>query len=111
MPATTFTWSPTTNSQHTCKPNVVATKFGDGYEVRVASGINSAPMHWSLTFQMSMSEALSVLNFLRARNATEAFNWTNPLNEVGVYVCREWVSVRDRGVTTISCTFEQVFEA
>ena len=111
MPLQTFSWKPDIESQQSCKPSVQVTKFGDGYEARLAMGINTMPMKWSLQFTKGRTEALDIVNFLRARGAVQAFNWTNPLDEAGVYVCREWKVTSKAGGLLISCEFEQVFEA
>lgn len=112
MSRQTFSWFPDLEPEQTVKPSVNVTKFGDGYEARVVSGINSQPMSWSLGFTVTRAIGFDILNFLRARGGQEAFNWANPLQESGVYVCREW---RQRslkgGFFQITCTFEQVFEA
>lgn len=110
MPATTFTWFPNTGSQHTCKPSVSTVKFGDGYESRFVKGLNNSPMEWQLTFEHSHVNALTIISFLRARNGVESFTWVSPLNESGIYVCREWSSTRNPGSTVVTCKFEQVFE-
>lgn len=110
MPATTFTWYPDADSQHTCTPSVTVVKFGDGYELRQSSGVNNTPDKWSLQFQRTRTEATDILNFLRARAAVEAFNWTNPLNEAGVYVCRSWRATSKSGGILVSCDFERVYE-
>jgi phage-related protein len=38
-----FKWVPTYGSAVTVKPAVQVTKFGDGYELRTPTGINSTP--------------------------------------------------------------------
>lgn len=111
MATTTFIWYPDNESQEDVKPNVVVTKFGDGYENRVPLGINTQPMTWNLVFTRGQTEAMLIRDFLRARGASEAFNWTTPDSETGVYVCRSWNGVRlGGGVRKISCSFEQVYE-
>ena len=44
MATQTFSWYPDASSQQSCKPAVQVTKFGDGYETRVAVGINTMPV-------------------------------------------------------------------
>lgn len=105
-----FTWPPDQGSQQNCKPNVHVAKFGDGYESRVASGLNNQPMTWSLTFDRASDESGAILAFIRARGGVESFTWTTPLNETGTYVCREWDSQRRVGGLMVTCKFDQVFE-
>ena len=112
MANTTFTWYPDVDEDHSVKPLVEVTAFGDGYESRVAKGINTQKMVWTMVFTRANPEGLAILTFIRARGGVEAFNWTNPLQELGVYVCREWKVKHMRGGNLqLSLTFEQVFEA
>lgn len=112
MSRQTFSWFPDRDPEQTVKPVVSVTKFGDGYESRQANGMNYQPMSWAMIFTRDRAESLEILNFIRARGAVEAFNWINPLEETGVYVCREWKAKPMKGLLMqISCTFEQVFEA
>ena len=95
----------------TMQPSVIQTKFGDGYELRVAQGINFKPRSWSATFSKGSSEAAAILAFLEARGGIESFNWTDPLNNTGTYVCRQWSAGQTVfGVYSVSATFEQIFE-
>lgn len=109
-PMKTFNWFPDTDSQQSCKPAIQSTKFGDGYEVRVPVGINTSPMKWQVSFKRGREEAQAILAFLREHQGYLAFLWTNPLEEEGKYICREWRTRQSRGVMEVSCEFEQVFE-
>lgn len=111
--ATTFTWYPNMASENTETPTVKVTKFGDGYEARVPNAINIIPQSWSLTFEKARlgGEGQAIRNFLRARKGVEAFNWTNPFGEAGVYVARKWSFTSNEGYLTVKVTFEQVFES
>lgn len=111
--ATTFTWYPDMASDNTEAPEVKVTKFGDGYEARVANAVNVIKQSWSLTFTKGRptGECQAIRAFLKARKGVEAFNWTNPFNEAGVYVARKWTSTSNEGYLTVKVTFEQVFES
>jgi phage-related protein len=111
MPLPTFSWSPDWESSEDSEPKVKVTKFGDGYEARVAEGMNNNPASWKLGFSRDATTIAAIRAFLKARNAIEAFNWTNPFNEAGVYVCRKWSVVRKTGVLVLQAEFQQVFEA
>jgi phage-related protein len=111
MARQTFTWMPEWESSMEQQPTVNVTKFGDGYETRVPTGINNNAQKWNLQFSTSNQTSQDALAFVRARNAVESFYWTNPLSETGVYVCRSWRVQRKQGVNVLSFTFEQVFEA
>lgn len=111
--ATTFTWYPDMASDNTEAPDVNVTKFGDGYEARVSNVVNVIKQSWSLTFSRGRStgQCQAIWAFLRARKGVEAFNWTNPFGEAGVYVARKWTSTSNEGYLTVKVTFEQVFES
>jgi len=111
MSKPTFTWLPEYESSLDQAPTVNVTKFGDGYEQRTAQGINNDPQKWTLQLSVSNAGTQDALAFIRARNAVEAFIWTNPLQETGTYVCRSWKLNRKQGVNVLQLTFEQVFEA
>lgn len=105
----TFTWFPDTDSTCDTKTNVVATKFGDGYEARTPRGLNYIAMNWALKFTRDRVEAMEVITFLRQQGGHKAFIWSTPLGESGYYVCREWSSLQRRGLTEVTAKFEQVF--
>lgn len=110
--AKTFIYYPDVGSKLKEKPNVTSAKFGDGYEQRASNGINTTAGTWSLTFTRQRSIGLAILTFLRGCKGVESFNWTNPFNETGVYVCRSWnPSPMKGGFIEITAEFEQVFEA
>lgn len=111
MASTTFTYTPDFGAELTEKPRVLQSKFGDGYQQRVGDGINIRPRVWALSFNTrTAAEIAPILAFLRARNGVEAFNWTDPDGNAGVFKCAEWRrSLVQYGVNNLSCTFEEVF--
>ena len=94
------------------KPNVRVTEFGDGYEQRRSAGLNPSPKMWNLKFAARTdAEANEIEGFLAARQAVEAFNWTDLHGVPGRYVYRSWQRSRDwHNLNTITCQFDQVFE-
>lgn len=109
----TFSWLPDSASVVSIEPTVNVTKFGDGYESRVADVINTVKRSWACVFTKGRvdGEAVAINNFLRARRAVEAFIWVDPLGETGVWVCRKWTLKTDRGELVVTATFEEVFES
>jgi phage-related protein len=106
-----FTWSPDLGARRNSKPAVKPTKFGDGYEVRVANGINTAPAKWTMRFTRNYAEVGAAFAFLEIQAGITSFTWTDPLNVTAVYICREWDMAQNQfGVYELSCVFEQVFE-
>jgi phage-related protein len=110
---TTFTYTPDFGAQAVYKPRVRVASFGDGYEQRVADGINVNAQVWNLQFNnRTNTEAGDILTFLAARNAVEAFDWTPPNGSAIKVVCREWNNTVSRSnLNNVTATFQQVFEA
>ena len=107
-----FTWYPDEGASEDIKPSVNVTKFGDGYEQRAAVGINNEVVSWTLTFTGNSAKILPIRTFLRAQGALTSFQWTSPLSELGIYVCRD-VAFRklSSAVMQISVKFDRVYEA
>ena len=106
----TFNFRPDYESTLSQEPVVTVTKFGDGYEQRVQTGINNMPQKWSLSFTVGNPAIPDALAFLRARHGVESFYWMNSYGETNVYVCRRWSMSRGPGKQTLSMEFEEVFE-
>lgn len=109
----TFTHTPDFGAQAAYKPRVRKSQFGDGYEQRMADGINSRPQSWSLQFaNRDDSTTASILSFLETRNGVEAFDWTPPNEGTAIkVVCREWTkTVIKNNLNNVAATFDQVFE-
>jgi phage-related protein len=108
-----FTYTPDFGAQVTKQPSVRSVKFSDGYEQRIAYGLNTAPQSWNLSFaQRTDAEAAAIEAFLSARNGVEAFDWTPPNGaQQFKFICRQWTRSLDRAnLNTVSATFEQVFD-
>lgn len=106
-----FIWVPSYGSATTTKPTVKPVKFGDGYELRVSSGINSMPRQWQVTFaSRTNSTADAIEAFFVARGAVQSFSWTPPHGGAGKWVAREW-TVQQTGpfTRTVQATFDEVF--
>lgn len=111
MSRETFTFRPDYDSTLSQEPQVVVAKFGDGYEQRVATGINNTPQKWSLSFTVGNPALPSALAFVQARQGVESFYWMNSYGVTNVYVCRRWNLSRSAGKQQLTMEFEQVFEA
>jgi phage-related protein len=109
----TFTYTPSFSADLEERPIVQRIQFGDGYEQRVAFGINTQPKNWSLQFNnRTDTERDNILTFLRARGAVESFDWTDPNGYAGKWICSEWqTSQVSCNFNNITATFRQVFEA
>lgn len=105
--------TPDFGAQKKTQPTVRVVKFGDGYEQRLAYGVNTKPQNWTLRWSAcSNSDADAIEAFFEARGAVESFDWT-PIEQVTTYkfVCREWQREHQYAdINVITATFEQVFE-
>jgi phage-related protein len=74
------------------EPRVLIAAFGDGYEQRIADGLNTIRRSWELEWSpISVENADAIENFLIARNGVEAFYWTPPHATTPVKVrCARW---------------------
>jgi len=58
------------------QPRVLVATYGDGYEQRVAAGINNIPESWSLTWKNRTSaEANKIVDFFEIQGGVTAFDW------------------------------------
>ncbi len=109
---TTFTWIPSIGASLTIRPTVKRVAFGDGYEQRLAFGLNTQPEVWSLEFRSRTSaDAAAIDGFFRERGAVQPFVWTSPSGLTGKFTCEEWSrSVDEPNIETVRATFKQVFD-
>ena len=106
-----FIGRPNMGTARKTKPRVHQTKFGDGYELRMADGINHKPRTWPLVFSGNFEEHTTQLDFIEECGGVTSFQWLDPRGETKTYVCREWESEQvEFGVYELRCDFEQVFD-
>lgn len=103
----TFTIAPDFGSPLSVKPRTLAAQYGDGYAMRAQDGINARPDEWQLTFSArTPAERAAIMDFLDARNGTEAFDWTAPDGTAARWVCPEWSYTPDTAAAnTITARF------
>lgn len=106
-----FNYQPAFSAQLVKAPRVRSAQFGDGYQQRIADGINNQPESWRLTFNVDNTDADAIESFLEGKGGAESFTWT-PKNRTEItVVCGEWSRVlTSPNTSTINATFEQVFE-
>lgn len=113
MTRETFTWSPEIGGTQSVNSEVEAIKFGDGYEVRMEKGLNSTSRTWELQFVVPKETAVQIITFLKSKRGVDTFNWTDPMNEPGIFLCEPGslrTKRRDFGLYEISATFVEKFE-
>lgn len=110
----TFTWTADYGYSRQTRPVVRKVQFGDGYEQRLAFGLNTKPQVYSLTFSnRDNSESDAIEQFLFDRGGVESFDWTPPQGGGLIkVVCDEpWERTPVAyNLNTIQATFRQVFE-
>lgn len=107
-----FNYQPTYGAAVAHGPRVRVAQFGDGYEQRVADGINTDMQQWQLMFVKATATIAAIDAQLAGYGGVTRFTWTpSGRSEIKV-VCREWSrSYTDKGVDTLSAKFDQVNEA
>ena len=105
--------TPTYGIQKRSAPNVRKVRYGDGYESRFTMGLNQNPITYSLTFEVSETDADTIETFLDARAADFAsFDFTPPgESSSSKFVCETWSkSIPYLNRATIQATFIEKFE-
>lgn len=109
-----FNWQPDYGAQADVTPNVLTAQFGDGYSQDIPLGINFMPQVWTLKFNRDPdTDADDIYNFLISQGGYKRFWWTPPRQAVAIKVKtvgKISKTETDAGQTTISCTFNQVFD-
>lgn len=106
----TFTWLPDVGHQQSAKPNVIAVKFGDGYESRTPNGLNHIKREWSLTFTVAGQMLTDIVAFLESHDGCKAFLWQPPRGAQATHICREWqVNHQNGQIAAVSAVFERVY--
>ena len=111
---TTFpSYKPVYTATKTSQPNVRTVQFGDGYQQRLAYGLNQNAKEWRLTFNVSDTDADTIEAFLNARAADNAsFDWTPPDSTTSYkWICPSWSrELNEYKRSRVEVTFRQVFE-
>ena len=105
--------TPTYGIQKNSSPVVRTVRFGDGYEQRTSLGLNQNPKVYSLSFEVSETDADTIETFLDARAADNAsFDFTPPgESSSSKFVCESWSkSIPYLNRARIQTTFREVFE-
>lgn len=106
-----FSYCPSVMAEMTVEPRVRRAVFGDGYEQRIADGINTMPERWDLSFSTSaLVDAIEAQ--LAGYGGVTSFTWTNPKGVEIRVVCRSWSrTIVDKNHSSLRAVFEQVFES
>jgi len=107
--------TPTYGVQKRSSPNTRTVRFADGYEHRILFGLaeHQNPKVYSLTFEVSETDADTIETFLDARaNDSASFTFTPPGEaSSSQFVCEGWnKSIPYLNRATIQAIFREVFE-
>lgn len=92
-------------------PRVSNAPFGDGYQQRVADGINNDPQVWDIVFVRTVAQINSIDTLLQGYGGVTSFTWTPYGHSEVRVICPKWVRNKTAwGADTLSAQFQQVFE-
>ncbi len=103
--------------QQTATPRVLKAQFGDGYEMRVADGINNTPRSWAMTFNnRTKSDIDKLYKFFNTLASVDSAKLTIPNAVDGEETVTVVIDDYSRTLAyddyyTLTCTAREVFEA
>jgi len=100
-------------------PSIFKTEFGDGYEQRLANGINNLKQEFSINFATRTKEDIDdIVDFFELKGGVTAFTYTYAdSNEGGgekavKVICDDWTQTWEyEDYYSLSCTFRRIYEA
>lgn len=104
----TWTWPVVAGDAVEVEPRVLVSRLGDGYEQRVADGINTMLRRMSVRLVADHDTVDAAEVFLVARGAVEAFDWAGLDGVLRRWVCRKWSRSWRVDSSELSATFEEV---
>ena len=115
----TTTFRPDKGFTRKNSPSIFKTEFGDGYEQRLANGINNLKQEFSINFATRTKEDIDdIVDFFELKGGVTAFTYTYAdSNEGGgekavKVTCDEWQQTWEYAdYYSLSCTFRRVYEA
>lgn len=110
---------PDKNLRLSSKPRVLTAKFGDGYEQRIADGINTNEQSFSISFNNRLdTEIDKIAEFFEQKNAVVSFVYGYPdtrategIEEIKVVCTNFDVTFIASGYSSCSATLKRVYEA
>ncbi|AUV95424.1 phage tail protein [Klebsiella michiganensis] len=106
-----FTWSPRVNPTQTVNFRTRKAQFGDGYAQVSGDGLNTRSQEWELNFVGTEDYIRPIKQFLDRHGGTKSFQWTPPLEDIGIFRCEQYKPVpMGGGNYSLSATFIQGFK-
>ena len=109
--AEVFTWSPRVGSSGDSQPDILQSKFGNGYSQRLSVGINNIAGSYAVSFTGNEAYIRPIKAFFIKHKGANHFLWTPPLEARGAFITTGGWQVQTLGNKkyTLSTTFQQVF--
>lgn len=106
-----FTYTPDRPISESSQPRVNQTRLGT-YEQRITFGINPFRDTWDLSFtNRNTSDIAGIVDFFKARDALESFEWTTPFGETAQFICTNWnTRLESCNFRTVEAEFELRYE-
>lgn len=102
----------------TNKPKILLASFGDGYEHRIADGINNTPQVFSLSFSnRPKAEIDDIVDFFESKGAVTPFDYVvSDTNSGGTrtvkVVCSDWSQTWSYdNFYSLTASFRRVYES
>jgi phage-related protein len=107
-----FFWDASYNTSIDSEPKVLSIQFGDGYEQRMADGLNHDLVKFSLSFERrNKQESVAIAHFLSARQGYKAFYYRapEPYGVLKKFVSASWSSqINFDNNYTINAEFKEI---
>lgn len=104
---------PSFNSTKSVQPRILKARFGDGYNQRVADGLNALPQTWDLRWNtLTAAQVDEIEAFLTVTAGYKAFLWT-PLDRTQPlkFIVESWTRTPVDGRSwSFSAKFSEVFD-
>ena len=100
------------------EPRIFKAEFGDGYEQRLANGINNLAESWSITMNNRTNDDIDdIIDFFESKGGVTNFSFVLPNSNEGSseetvkVVCTDWNKNYDYGdFYSATATFRRVYE-
>jgi phage-related protein len=109
--AEVFIWSPRVGSSGDDQPDILESKFGNGYSQRLSVGINNIAGTYAVSFTGDEAYIRQIKEFFIRHKGANHFLWTPPMESQGAYITTSGWQLQTHGKKkyTLSTTFQQVF--
>lgn len=112
MATPTFRWVVSTQATPSIGYTVRSAQMGDGYVQDAGEGVNNKTESWEISWTGSDSEVAAMMDFFDELAGYKSFYWTNPLNKIGLYKCKNPTPVEQGGNTySLTGTFTKAYAA